>query len=76
MKNLIEKLKVQSELIENKRKEAGLTLLEQEKINQFELSMKKDEANGMIKFIDKVKTKREANIESRLVQKDDRFIEI
>ena len=51
-------------------------MLQIDKIKLFEQDVKKDKNNELIKFIEKVKIKRERNIESKLVQSEDKFIEI
>lgn len=77
MKAAVEKIKKHSEYVETKRLENGISLLELDKIKSFEKNLKIDQNNEMIAYASKLKLKREAGIESRLVQQDeDKFIEI
>lgn len=74
LKSFIEKVNAHSNLISMRR--MGLILLDLDKIKNFEEEMKTDKSNEMISLIEKIKHKREATIESRLVQSEDKFIEI
>jgi hypothetical protein len=67
-------IKNQSDNIELKRKQLDLNILETEKIKKFEEGNRK--SLEMSKIIQKIKNKRNANLEFRISQSHDEFIEI
>jgi hypothetical protein len=76
VKNLVEKITSHNTQFESKRKESGLNMLQTDKIKSFENGIKSDKTNELFKLIERLKIKRERVVESKLVQNEDKFIEI
>ncbi len=51
-------------------------MLQTDKIKSFENGIKSDKTNELFKLIERLKIKRERVVESKLVQNEDKFIEI